>query len=222
MSKVIIEGDIVYKTRMHEEPAKNEVLVYELDNQLLKFNMVPKTVMKVEELEGPKKHLKLPQYPSSVRWMIVQDKIKNAVDGREYLEVNKNWCEVKVTDFIKMQLIDDLSRNIDRRDRNIMVLKDMDKYGLHSLKLIDHENTYTYQYRPYHYFITIKKLFTMQKVDYAEEIKSIRNTVNNFSVDKYVDLIQKVIDRKTTVNMKRNFQETVDEWQSEKFWKGLK
>jgi len=213
---VTIEGDgqAIYKSTRYRYEAITEEYVYNLDKQL-GFGLVPPTVC-----------IPPPTNMAGVAPKVIQARALDCKTFYEFSYSQNNAREnIRWSDSIKMQILDDIIINEDRHTRNFLVTNKTDKDELHRLIAIDNGMSFVGQgvlYSPFFSTSNTQKLFIEQskKVDFTNEIKSIRDSVNKINPEDYVKQIEEKgigISSKQHTTIVNN----IKKWQSDEHWKSI-
>jgi len=209
------DGQAICKSVSFSTEAITEEYVYNLDKQL-GFGLVPPTVCI------------LPPPESSLSSTVIQAR---ALDSQSFTDFGRTaptiaeFENINITDNIKMQILDDITLNGDRHGRNFLVTNKKDKDGLHRLIAIDNGMSFVGQgvlYQPFFSTSNTREMYLEQskKVDFTNEIKSIRESINKINPEDYVKRVQ---EKGIRISSKQHITITdnIKKWQSDEHWKSI-
>jgi hypothetical protein len=216
---VTIKGDgkAIYKLTGDTTEALTEEYVYNIDKQL-GFGLVPPTNAQIP-----------PPLMAGVSPNVLQAR---ALDCKSYDSFNRTTPDgettienINVIDSIKMQILDAITLNIDRHGRNFLVTNKTDKDGLNRLIAIDNGLSFTGNGVMYSVLFsqsTTQRLYIKQskKIDFTNEIKSIRGSINKINPDDYIKQVEKKGIRISSAQHKI-ISDNIKRWQSDKHWKSI-
>jgi len=211
---VTIKGDgkAIYKLTGSTKEALTEEYVYNIDKQL-NFGLVPPTIGK------PTGNIRFSGEVLQAR----------ALDCKSYDSFNTGHPfvieNINVIDSIKMQILDDITLNTDRHGRNFLVTNKTDKDGLNRLIAIDNGLSFTGNGVMYSRFFsqsTTQRLYIKQskKIDFTNEIKSIRGSINKINPDDYIKQVEKTGIRIDS-DQHKIISDNIKKWQSDEHWKSI-
>ena len=210
------DGQAIYKSTPTTTEAITEEYVYNLDKQL-GFGLVPPTVCRLP-----------PPNIAGVSPKVTQARALDCVPFQVFNNTNPNGRieDIRITDSIKMQILDDITLNDDRHDRNFLITNKKDKNGLHRIIAIDNGRAF-HSFQPVSLRFrwpkgNIQKLFMEQskKIDFTNEIKSIREAVNKINPDDYIKQIKEkgIKIKEYSLPLIVN---NIKTWQSDEHWKAI-